>query len=87
MRAVSTFDFRADLSRYLEDVAATEVPLIINRFGKPMVIVKPYSNDAMPVSTNYFGFMGRGESGETFLKRVRRSTREKRAVTRFRNRA
>lgn len=87
MRAVSTFDFRADLSRYLEDVAATEIPLIINRFGKPMVIVKPYLKDTIPVSTSYFGFMGRGESGETFLKRVRRSIGEKKAVTRFRNRA
>lgn len=87
MRAVSTFDFRADLSRFLEDVAATEIPLIINRFGKPMVIVKPYSKDTIPVSTSYFGFMGRGDSGETFLKRVRRSAGEKRAVTRFRKRS
>ncbi len=87
MRAVSTFDFRADLSRYLEDVAMTEVPLVIHRFGKPMVIVKAYSKDTLPASTSYFGFMGRGETGEAFLKRVRRSTREKRAVTRFRNRA
>lgn len=87
MRAVSTFDFRADLSRYLEDVAATEVPLVIQRFGKPLVIVKPYTIATMPTTTSYFGFMGRGESGETFLKRVRRSAGEKRVVTRFRNRS
>lgn len=87
MRAVSTFNFRADLSRYLEDVAATEVPLVIERFGRPLVIVKPYIKATMPATTSYFGFMGRGESGETFLKRVRRSAGEKKAVTHFRNRS
>ncbi len=87
MRAVSTFDFRADLSRYLEDVAATEIPLVVHRFGKPMVIVTPFLKEAARPVTSYFGFMGRGESGEIFLKRVRRSAREKRAVTHFRNRS
>ncbi|MBI5620618.1 type II toxin-antitoxin system Phd/YefM family antitoxin [Candidatus Gottesmanbacteria bacterium] len=87
MRVVSTFDFRSDLSRYLEDVAATEVPLVVARFGRPLVIVKPYATDTTPSSTSYYGFMGEGASGETFLKRVRRSAREKQAVARFRNRS
>ncbi|MEK7593040.1 MAG: type II toxin-antitoxin system Phd/YefM family antitoxin [Patescibacteria group bacterium] len=86
MRAVSTFDFRADLSRYLEDVAATQMPLVIHRFGKPIVVVKPYTKDVDLPVTRFFGFMGSGETGDAYVNRVRRSPTEKRKIARFRNR-
>ena len=86
MRTVSTFNFRADLSRYLEDVAETEMPLVIHRFGKPIVVVNPYTKDVDLPVTRFFGFMGSGETGDAYVNRVRRSPAEKRKITRFRNR-
>lgn len=87
MRAISTFNLRADLSRYLDEVVTTEVPLVVRRFGKPIVVIEPFFKDTVRPATSYFGFMGRGETGEAFVTRVRRSAREKRAIARFRNRS
>lgn len=87
MKAVSIYELRDDLARYLNSVATTETPIIVNRFGKPIAVIAPYKKERVEVISSFYGFMGKGESGEAYLKRVRRSKREKMAATRLRNRS
>jgi prevent-host-death family protein len=78
MNAVSVYDFRNDLASYLDEMAESDRPLVISRFGKPVAIVYPYDDKKAEVKAdNYFGFLGKGGTGEKFLAKIRRSTREK----------
>lgn len=87
MKAVSIYELRDDLARYLNSVATTETPIVVNRFGKPIAVISPYLEDRAKDISSFYGFMGKGESGEAYLKRVRRSKREKLAAARLRNRS
>lgn len=78
MKAVSIFDLRDNLADYLASVKRTETPLIVSRFGKPIAVITPFSKETVSFE-KYFGFMGKGDTGEAFLKRVRRSKHEARA--------
>ncbi len=79
MRMISVFDFRNKLADYLSSVADTERPIIVGRFGKPMAVVVPFNKKIISFD-DYFGFLGKGESGGAYLRRVRRSKREKNAM-------
>lgn len=87
MKTVSIYELRDDLARYLNTVATTETPIVVNRFGKPIAVIGPYRKDHARDISSFYGFMGKGESGEAYLKRVRRSKREKLAAARLRNRS
>lgn len=77
MNAVSVYDFRNDLAGYLDGVAESNQPLVINRFGKPVALVSPYKDTGKSLAKDFFGFLGKGETGEKFLAGVRRSPRER----------
>lgn len=79
-RTISTYQFRSKLSDYLEEVAEGETPLVVSRFGKPLVVVSPYKKSYVGKIDDYFGFMGGKESGEELVNRVRRSKKEKKRV-------
>lgn len=85
MRAVSTFTLRTNLSRYLEEIVKSDESLVVSRFGKPLVVITPFRSDNKAASSSYFGFLGKGESGETFLRRVRRSRAERKYVAKLRS--
>lgn len=76
MRVVASNIFRENLSLYLDKVTKTDVPLAVSRFGKPVVVLMPYSKVKSRGIGDYFGFLGKGESGEKFVNKVRRSKRE-----------
>ncbi len=87
MKVVSVYELRDGLARYLNSVVTTETPIVVNRFGKPIAVIAPYRKDTSPDISSFYGFMGKGESGQDYLKRVRRSKREKLAAARLRNRS
>lgn len=85
MRKTNIFLFRDNLARYLKDVVDSETPLIVSKFKKPYVVILP----AKEVIGNYqpksfFGFLGKGEKGEDLLKKIRRSSKEKRLIRKLR---
>ena len=86
MRIVSTNDFRSKLANYIEDVAKSDNSLIVSRFGKPLVKVVPYKEADKGDFKKFFGFLGKGETGNEFLKRVRRSKKELKYVKNLRYR-
>lgn len=77
MRTVSVYRLRDNLADYLDTVQAEGSSLLISRFGKPLAVIAPYKKENLPSFKEYFGFLGRGISGEAFLKKRRRSLNEK----------
>lgn len=77
MQMVSIFDLRSKLAEYLSSVENSDSSLVVRRFGKPIAMIVPYDKKSVSFE-KYFGFMGKGEGGEAFLKRVRRSKKEHR---------
>lgn len=77
MNTVSVYDFRNDLAGYLDEVAESDRPLVISRFGKPVALVSPYKDTGKSSAKDFFGFLGKGETGDKFLAGVRRSPRER----------
>jgi hypothetical protein len=73
MLQANVFDFRKNLAGYLDEVETNKRKVVIKRFGRTVAIVLPYDAKDEADGNKYFGFMGEGESGEQFLKRVRRS--------------
>lgn len=86
MNRVSIFNFRDELASYLERVIKSDTPLIIEKRGKPLVVVTPYKKEKEIDFEKFYGFMGPGEDGEAFLKRVRRSKKERDHIKLLRNR-
>lgn len=87
MRVISTYDFRKNMADYIDEVYFTETPLLISKFNKPVVVIKPYKKG----EDNYmefYGFMADAnvETGEEFVNRIRRSAKEKEYVKKLRNR-
>ncbi len=75
------------MADYIDEVYLTETPLLVSKFNKPLVVIKPYKIG----EDNYmkfYGFMADSsdESGEEFVNRIRRSTKEKKYVQKLRNR-
>lgn len=85
MNRVSVFSFRDDLSSYIDTVLETENPVIIERRGKPVAMLVPYKKEKYDFK-RFWGFLGGKETGEEFLKRVRRSEKELRRIQALRNR-
>ena len=79
MRMVSIYDLRSKLAEYLSSVADTQTPVVIRRFGKPIAMIVPFDKKKISFE-KYFGFLGKGETGEAFVNRVRRSHRERTAI-------
>jgi len=87
MRVISTYDFRNNLSDYIDEVYVDKIPLAVGRFNKPLVVIKPFEEGDDNDFMKFFGFMGgSGESGEAYVNRVRRSAREKRRIENLRKR-
>jgi len=86
MKMISTYDFRNNLASYINEVYKDEITLLIGKFNKPMVKLVPYIEDEADDISKYFGFMKGNETGEEFVNRVRRSTKEKRYIEKLRNR-
>lgn len=84
MRIVSTNDFRDNLASYLDSVAKNETPLVVRRFGKPLVVVSPFKKGETDNYKKFYGFLAGDESGVDFENRIRRSKKEKEYVKRLR---
>lgn len=81
MKTVSSLKLRNNLSNYLDEIEKYETPLIISRFGKAVAVLKPYNKGEL--NKQFFNFLGKGLSGEKFLKKVRRSSRESKRTNIF----
>ena len=84
MKTVSTFDFRNKLSDYLEEIYKSDTPLIVSRFGKPVVKIVPYREKKEEDFMKYFVFMKGKETGVEFEDRVRRNKKERDLVRKVR---
>ena len=82
MRTVSVYDFRNNLADYLSLVELSGSRVMVKRFKKPVAMLVPVDKQ-MTDFKRFFGFMGRGESGAAFLRRVRRSKKERDWVKRY----
>jgi prevent-host-death family protein len=71
------------LAGYLDEVVESDRPLVISRFGKPVALISPYKDTGKILAKDFFGFLGKGETGNKFLAKVRRSAREKAYVKSF----
>ena len=76
MKTVSTFDFRNKLSDYLEEIYKSDTPLIVSRFGKPVVKIVPY-REKKDNFDKFFGFMGNDISGVEYENKIRRNKKER----------
>ncbi|MFV1917257.1 MAG: type II toxin-antitoxin system Phd/YefM family antitoxin [Patescibacteria group bacterium] len=79
-RTVSSYKFRNNLSSYFEEIVEDETPLVVSKFGKPIVVVSPYKKKKMDNIDKYFGFLPGDEDGVSFENRVRRSRKERKRV-------
>lgn len=84
MRVISTSDFRDDLASYIEKIVSTGTPLLVGRYGKPLVKIVPTKGKEENFD-DYFGFMGSDTNGKKFVDKVRRSPKEKKAIKKLRN--
>ena len=78
---------RNNLASYLDDVSENDAAVLISRFGKPIAVLSPYRLTSLPSFEGFFGFLGKTETGEKFLSRVRRSKNESRRTASFREQA
>jgi len=84
MRIVTIYEFRNNLSDYLAELAVSDVPIVLRRFGKPLAMVLPYKSADVSVS-GYFGFLKSKTSGAAFVSSVRRNSREAAKTARTQN--
>lgn len=85
MRVISTFEFRNKLAEYLDEIYKTDSPMVVSRFGKPLVKIVPYKKEKIDSFDKYFGFMGNDISGTEFENKVRRNKKEKERTILLRN--
>ena len=85
MRIISTFEFRNKLADYLEEIYKTDSPLIISRFGKPLVKIIAYKKEKKDNFDRFFGFMGNDTTGIEFENKIRRNKKEKERTILLRN--
>jgi antitoxin (DNA-binding transcriptional repressor) of toxin-antitoxin stability system len=76
MRTVTTYNFRKNLADLLDEVSSEETTITILRSGKPIALVSPITEKNYPKIEDFYGFLGNGDGGETFLSKVRRSKKE-----------
>lgn len=86
MNRVSIFEFRDDLASYIQSVATTENPVVIEKRGKPVAMLVPYKKNAFDYE-RYFGFLKGRETGEEYVNRIRRNKRELEYVRKLRDRS
>ena len=85
MKKTSIYLLRDNLASYLNEVKKTEVPLVVCKYNKPIVVIMPPKKEAVDDNFDkYFGFLGGGETGDELVKRVRRNKREKKYVENLR---
>ena len=85
MKKTSVYLFRDNLASYLDEVKKTEVPLVVCKYNKPIAVIMPPTKESIEDDFDqYFGFMGHGETGDQFVKRVRRNPRERKYVKNLR---
>jgi len=78
MKKISTNLLRDNLASYLESVTETQSPLMVCKYNKPLVVIMPVIKSKEKDNYNdYFGFFGGKETGNKFVKRVRRNKKEK----------
>ena len=87
MKYVSVFDFRDNLAYYLDLVAKNQATVVVEKYNKPTVVIRPYKKDVASTDFNkFFGFLSGHETGEEYVNRIRRSKAELLRVRRLRNR-
>lgn len=80
MNKTTVFLLRDNLASYLNEVAKTKVPLVVCKYKKPIAVIMPPEKKFVEKVDykQFYGFMGKnGETGDRFVKRVRRNTRER----------
>ena len=79
MKSVSSFEFRDNLSSYLDLVEKKGKKYTLTRYNKPIARVMPYVDSKSPleIADKYFGFFrteeNKNESGSEFVDKIRRS--------------
>jgi len=92
MKSVSSFEFRDNLSSYLDLVEKKGKKYTLTRYNKPVARVVPYYNEgesALMLADKYFGFFkteeNKNESGSEFVDKIRRSDEALKESERMRN--
>ena len=85
MKKTNVYLLRDNLASYLDEVVKNDSPLVVYKFNKPIVIIMPARKELINDDIDqYFGFMGHGETGDQFVKRVRRNPKERKYVENLR---
>lgn len=77
MRTISIYDLRNNLADWLNEVTANDSRLLVSRFGKPIAIISPYSDTDVVNFDRFYNVLGKGETGDKLVNRIRRSNKEK----------
>lgn len=81
MKKTSVFLLRDNLASYLNEVTTEKIPLVVYKYKKPIAVIVPPKKELTEIDyKKFFGFLGGRETGEEFVKRVRRNKREKKYV-------
>jgi antitoxin (DNA-binding transcriptional repressor) of toxin-antitoxin stability system len=85
MKKTSVYLLRDNLASYLDEVVRTDTPLVVCKYKKPIAVIMPPKKELIEENFDeFFGFMGHGETGDQFVKRVRRNSRERKYVENLR---
>lgn len=85
MKKTSIYLLRDNLASYLDEVAKTEVPLVVCKYNKPIAVIMPPKKELIEDDFDqFFGFMPGNETGEEFVNRVRRNKKEREYVRKLR---
>lgn len=86
MKTVSIFKLRDNLGFYLDLVKKTNTPIVVEKYNTPTAMITPYKEGLVEKSlVSYFGFLGKGEDGNQFVNKIRRSKKEKQRIQTLRN--
>jgi len=78
---------RDNLASYLNEVATQKIPLVVYKYKKPIAVIVPPKKELVEVDCKkFFGFLGGKESGDSFVRRIRRNKREKKYIKNLKKR-
>ena len=79
MKKASVYLLRDNLATYLNEIKRTGVPLVVYKYKKPLVIIKPVrENEIKTDYEKFFGFMNKDKiTGVEYENRLRRGEKEK----------
>lgn len=89
MRTISIYELRENLGDYLMGISDINNSLIVTKHNKPIATIQPYNETGRKEKIqSFFGFLKNSmkQTGEEYVDKIRRNTKEKQRTLQLRNR-